>query len=242
MILNGPTGLWRTVLPTEPNDAGSVVYTISSIDPPRSELLFLKIPAGIEQKQRPIKSFTLRERRLALGDLIFVLSIANASKAASSMPAFKIGEVLEFENSTSEDIEPMLVGRQIETQHDIYRIDNDLMGITNEQDDTISDEAGIAQTILLNEIRELRIRYSDFEIDIKEQQKVINERNKVINGLDAILSINADAQIAAIKIIQQENLVNDRSNLDALIESLNIIPNQIGAKVDELNNLSVFIK
>jgi hypothetical protein len=119
MIINYPTGSYITVLPDDPEDDESVVYTISNTTPPRSMLDFAQIPTGIQNLQHTPRSISDAMRRLNLGDLVFIAKDNKPGATSTGNQLFFPGQVVDFTDSSVaiDDINSSL-----ETQHDQYYV------------------------------------------------------------------------------------------------------------------------
>ncbi len=239
MIINYPTGFYRTILPQKPEDRGNITFTISNNTPPRSDLIFPKIPIGIVKQSKELESISLVDRRQAVGELIFTISSAKRTVVGSNSRQYEIGQVLEFENVQSQTIEPMLVGDVTEIRHDTNQLDYASMGLSE------SDQAVIAKTVLasqtnftiqLNELKKLR---TDAEETINVQQKVVNETTRTINALTISIS-DPDVQALVIKLtIRRDSAISAR---DVAITNANEYAVQADAVLAQLRTISVVVK
>ena len=245
MIIKQPTGLWGSVLPQTPSDSTSVIYTISSVDPPRSNLLFLQLPSGIERAAKSDKEFDeILQRRPGLGDLNAIATETFQSQESTNRRRFKIGEVLEFTSAAEQDIAPLLVGLKTNTFHDTYRIDQDRTGSISA---SVSAAAAETYEKLSNEINSLRSTYNSLKSKIAELQKTINEQTRVIVGLETIISNMGGTDIGTGSDIDNalesisESRANNQQELSDTIVLLNKMPASIQEKRDELESLAVLI-
>jgi len=240
MIINYPTGSYVTVLPQDPDESTSVVYTVSDTDPPRLPLNTSQIPTGIEARARSPRTMSDAVRRANLGELIFTIKNNQPADTVVGGQLFYVGEVLEFTNETTNSVGT--INSAIETQHDLLRVGPENIGLNNDELLNIEANAVAVQTQTLLELEGLQKRKDDLEVDIISQQKIINEANRVISGLDIILDKdpgnigiqNAKAQVEQSKNTAQETIDND-------IVELNTLPDSIRAKHDELRSLATLI-
>ncbi len=193
MIINFPTGLYRDVLPVSPQDKGNVTFTISNTTPPRTNLIFPKIPAGLVDRGRDKpKPTTPLENRKYLGDLIFSVSSSRRRVVGNSSKQFEIGQVLEFEGSGVQTVEPMLVSQVTEIQHNNNVFDYDALGVTEDEQAAIAEASLKTHSDLTDQLNKLKQQRSDAEIDVNTQQKLINETNRTIKALEVIAKSSKD--------------------------------------------------
>src|SRR6056297_1556415 len=99
MIINYPTGLYKNVLPDEPQDNQNITFLISTTKPPQTSLLFSKIPVGVANRKRAPDTLTPEKRRLTIGPLVFTVSRASRNLAGNNAKQYEIGSVLDFSYS-----------------------------------------------------------------------------------------------------------------------------------------------
>jgi hypothetical protein len=186
MIVKYPTGLYRDILPQRPEDRGNITFTISTRPPPRTNLVFPKVPAGVVYRKREITVLTVLERRPALGDLVFSISSARRLEKNNNAHQFEIGDLLEFSNTPLRTVRPMLVSQTTETRHDVNRLDFDGMGLTDTDQDTIAAASLQTQDRLTALLNDLKQRRADAEARINVQQKTVNEINRTIKALQVV--------------------------------------------------------
>jgi hypothetical protein len=193
VIVKFPTGLYRDVLPVNPQDRGNVTFTISNTTPPRTNLVFPKIPVGLVDRGRDKpEPITPLDNRKYLGDLIFSISSSRRRAVGSNSKQFEIGQVLEFEESDTAAVEPMLVSAVTEIQHNNNIFDYDALGVTEEEQATIAMASLKTHSDLTDQLNKLKQQRADAEVDINLQQKLINETNRTIKALEVIAKSSSD--------------------------------------------------
>lgn len=242
MIIKAPTGAYNTVLPKNPEDPTSIIYTISNMDPPRSNLQFTIIPNGVKYELRAPRQLTQVTRRKVMGDLVLTTKDASPTKALDGTKLFSFGQVLDFEAQVTNTILPRMVGDTISTRHNANYVDNSKLGIDNDEKLNIDATALNAQKIILNDIDALHKSRTTLEADIAEYQRTINEINRVIIGLDAILALGDDAEIMKTRTKLDARRKSDQNKLNRAVSQLNKIPAQIQIKRDALLALAELVK
>lgn len=186
MIINYPTGLYVSVLPKEPQDSQNITYLISTTSPPRTSLLFPKIPIGIALHQREPRQLTTVERRQTVSDLLFTISRASRQQSGNNAKQYEIGEVLPFEDTNLKTTNPMLVAEKTEIQHNLNKFDYEELGLTESDVAIIDTESQKTFSTVAQRLNELRVARSNSEVTINTQQKIVNEASKNIVALEAM--------------------------------------------------------
>jgi len=240
MILDRPTGSYASVLPKEPTDSTSVVYTISSTDPPRSELNFGQIPTGVAARQRDGRFTGDRLRRSNYGILVFTLKDNYPGRVETGNQMFYVGQVFDFEDVAVPDIE--LTNTALQTEHDQHYVDAGSVGLSDPDLVVIEGDAVIIQEQVLSELEELQKYESNLRVTIGSQQRIINEANRVLDALDVILDKDPNNNnMAAYRQQVIEKRAEAQIILDEAVDELNAIPAQIDQKHTQLRALAPVI-
>lgn len=128
MIINFPTGLYRSILPKSPSDPRSVTFTISGGPPPRTGLNYIQLPYAAQQLG--LAPNNNRRNRAALGDLSFIVSGSSLSLAAGGSKTTEIGQVLEFGDEPIIAPTPSITSENLETRHDLSYLNLAGVGLT----------------------------------------------------------------------------------------------------------------
>lgn len=229
VIINFPTGFYETAIVAGPDVPINVTFTISTDQPPRTQLLFVKTPVGLSRKKRSPRLYTDKQRRAVLSQLAFSVSSSHSHKITSGMKQYEVGQILEFQSGTPVVLEPMLVAPIADIRHDTNLLDYQALGLPITTQSTIADEAAAAYTKLLVELNESITRRADYEIELQTTQKLINEIEKTIDGLTGVLEISPTNQIlisakndlVAKRLVLAAALVEAaaRANQEALVAS-----------------------
>lgn len=222
MIIKYPTGLYYNSIPkgTEP---GNVTFVISNNPPPRTNLLFPKISNGIAKK-RIIREDEVSWRRETVSDLVFNVSSSAGTVEGSNNKVFETGQVLEFNDSISKTVDPMLVGSITTTQHDINRINYDSLNIDDADEQTINSASLVAYRSLQIKLNEIIQKRKDAEQSVVEYQKIINDSNRAIEALKIMVdqsdTIDNDLNMIMSKLeVRRDNAFRDRDMAIALANS-----------------------
>ena len=180
MIINYPTGLYKNVLTT------SVTYTVS-VPPPRSKMVYSKIPIGVQKKKQATKQSVKLNN---YGRLAFSTVVSGRSNVGSNSRQYEIGQVLEFTDLITKLIEPMLVSKNTSIQHDTNVLDYTSMGLNDEDVNRINSSSSSEYEILAQSLAQYVSDRCNAEINIAEYQKKINEINRAIVALNLVSGVN----------------------------------------------------
>lgn len=244
MIINFPTGLYRTILPSKPEDRGNVTYTISNNQPPRTNLLFPKITRGIIDRKRKPRVIDLFDRRQTQGGLIFSVSSASRSNQGNNARIYEIGQVLEFSDAPVQTIEPMFVSPKSETRHDTNQFDYQALGLSEEEVNIINQQSLLTKELLTEQLNIARENRSNAEVEINTQQKIINDTTRNIDALQIIIdnSAETDPGVDALvdKFTESRNkafVARDKAKAEA-----NLYAAEAAELQDKLRTVSTVVK
>lgn len=241
MIIKFPTGLYRDVLPVNPQDSGNVTFTISNTTPPRTNLVFPKIPAGLVDRGReqpvPVDQLTNRQ---SLGTLIFTISSAKRRMVGNNTRQFEIGQVLEFDGNSGRSVEPMLVSEVTEIQHNTNTFDYDSLGVTSDEQEVIAKESFKTHAALTEQLNGLKRKRADAEIEVNVQQKVINETNRTLSALEVIGDTSGD--VAALIEKLKKRRADAFKARDKAINDANVFATEADQVLAKLRAVSVVLK
>lgn len=191
MIVNFPTGLYETVLPQRPADSGNVTYTISNSAPPRTDLVYPKVPTGVVNQTRGLPTIDFEQRRRTFGSLLFTITGSRQKIIGTGARQYEIGQLLEFASTPVREVDVMLVSPITETRHDTNLFDYDSLGATADEQAAIQQQSQLVYDQLSIRINEIRTERANAEIVIGTQQKIINEADRNIAALQVIVD-NSD--------------------------------------------------
>lgn len=250
MIIKYPTGLYSTVIPKQPDDAGNVTFLISNTTPPRSDLLFPKVPRGIVEKRKQPNVVVLSERRNIFGNLVFSVSRATRREEGNNARQFEIGQVLDFDSISGRDVDVMLVNTVTEIRHDTNILDYEQMGLSKEEEQAIAELSLATQDQLTGRLNELKQLRGDAEQVINTQQKLINDLNKTINSLSVTLNEGPTTGSMLTESSIVENLIvklKDKRNTafavrDQAIADANMYAEEATVVLDQLRTVGTLVK
>lgn len=220
MIIRFPTALYKPLIPQEPQESGNVTFTISNETPPRTNLLFTELPPGVEQRQRPPRTIPPVKRRLAVENRTYTVLSANESALGSNRKIVEAGQVLEFDTSETLPVDPMLVAKRNEFQHNTNLLDLEALGISTEDQAAIVVSANSIMSQLDSELNQILINRKNVEIAIAENKKQQNENVKaaeairvlISNGQNGFEPVVEDLDAALEVLKQQEVTLVDQAN------------------------------
>ena len=241
MIIRFPTGLYATELPGD-TDVGNVTYTISNRTPPRTNLLFPKIPVVVIGQSRDKRPRSLLPRRVVLGELAFSVAKANRVELGNSEKVYATGQILEFDNRETRTIDPMLVPNKMEIVHNDTLIN--YAGLDIKPDAINAIEANAIKTYerlrgQLNDVIEDRKKSEEL---VLSYQKIVNDAEKAIKALTIVNSIEYDQGINQIILKTQAKKMQALKD----IETTTVKANQQAAKAkgiqDQIREVAAVIK
>lgn len=243
MIVKFPTGLYSNILPTEPGDGGNVTYTISNDPPPRTNLVFPKIPPGIVDRRKTPRDPDVLRRRSVIGDLAFTVSQSRRDTEGSDDKVFETGQILEFSDGPLKSLDPMLVDKTTETQHDVVRINYEPLDVDADEQQLISDTSLAAHKELSDQLNLVRQQRKNAEQVVVTNQKIINDSNRTIKALNVIQSqsptTDSDVDDLIAKLEQKKN--DAFVARDQATETANTLAAEASRLQDELRTVSTVL-
>lgn len=186
MIIRHPTGLYENVgqLPLG-LASGNVTWTISTEDPNRAVgQSFLKLPLSEEIRPTPARIHSNEQRRAQLGELVFSITEGRRVEPGSNTKLFEVGQQLTFDDVVSStDVTRAVVPETIEIRHDQNILDLQKAGLSDEQIDFITAQSRARADELSDLIADLQVEIKSIEVQIAENQKQINETNKILQAV-----------------------------------------------------------
>lgn len=251
MIIKFPTGLYETTISQEMISGGSITFLISNSDPPRTDLIYSKVPQGVIEIARPPKDpDIITRRKSSFGELIYSLSKASRSDEGDDSRQYELGQVLEFDVEAGKDVEPMLVSEITEIQHNTNRLDYDSMGLTSDEKDAIEDVSLATQNVLMNRLNDLKRSRANADQQILVNQKLINETTRTIKSLEITLSEAPDygslsTELSSIELLidklkaKRDKAFADR---DYYINRAEFYSTESSSVIDKLRSVGVLVK
>jgi hypothetical protein len=234
MIIKYPTGLYRDELKTFVAQT-NVTYNISNSAPPRSNIVFVKLPTGERLKPRQI----LESNRALLGDLIFTTSSTNSNNAQSTQKLLETGALLDF-NAPESVLTPIAISLpSAEISHNLYYLDYADLGLSDADVSNINHAVNSSFALKTQMINGLKNKYANVFNEIQNLQKKNNDLTRAISAM-------ALANDTGLLTDYIERLMNDQTNINVQIIDLNNQLNAVGAQImsetDSLNALGALVK
>lgn len=239
IIIRYPTGLYEDAgqLPAKPSDSTSVTFTISGEDPLRPMETVLQLPIAEQLRLRGPKSYTKKERRVELGELVFSLTSSRETTPGSNRKLFETGEILNFTDSDLiEDLSALRVPSQIDIQHNTNMLDLEDIGLSEEEIQSVNDLSALKKEELDAQISAKRSEILNYRTQISEIQKKINETKKVISAISEL----DDTQSIVNKLAQ--NLVGLETERSDLISSTNTANSELEVLYQSLINVVELVR
>lgn len=240
MIIKYPTGLYASVLPKNPQDAGNVTYTISDTAPPRGANQSTLLPLGVMLQRRGALTYTATQRRLAVGLLAYSMSSGGQTITSSTTKMFEAGQVLEFDDVAAVTVDPMLVAQDTSIRHDTNTLDYGALGLGTDDISTITSGASAALASLQDQLTALKQQRADAEATIATLQTQINEATKTIAAVQVLAGLEAD--VAPILAKLQATLAGLEAAQVAEIESANGYAAQASAVLDQITSVAQLVR
>jgi hypothetical protein len=242
MIINYPTGLYTSILPKNPEDSGNITFTISNTTPPRTNLIFPKIPIGLVLKRREIEPISITDRRQSVGELIYSISSAKRDALGNNARQYELGQVLSFDDQQGDDVDPMFVNPVTEIRHDMNILDNKTMGLSDEDVATIALVSTKAQDALVDELNIKKKQRVNAELIITTQQKIINETGKTLAALLVVQEQSPSTDVGALI----DKLQGRQNDAIVIRETAITAANDLAAEADkilaDLRTVAVVVK
>jgi len=238
VIINFPTGLYN--LPKKPSDNTSVTFTISNGPPPRSNLLFSKVPVGVERRQRIPGGGTIFTRRAVVGELVFTVSKTGPSTPQTNMKTFDTGTILEFGVDRVLAVEPMLVPALTEIQHNVSSVEYQSMGFTEAEIAQFDSMTLQAFDTITTELNAAKQRRANAEVAMETVQKVINQLTRALETLQITKDLGGDADALIAKLTTQlDELVEQRTVAIAVANEASLAARTLN---DQLHTVGQMLK
>ena len=223
MIINYPTALYKSVLPT-PTEAGNITYTISNNDPPKSTSVFLQLPRSEELRKQPQRTYSKYDKRKFASNLIFNITVPSLSTEGSGSKTFEIGQYLDFSTDVEALPDPYSL-ESIDLRQDTNVVDYKKYGLSENEYSSIVKMAESRMDEITYNINDVGTRLNDNKENISSNQSDINESTKLYENIVLILGTdNEQAKKVKSKIDGYEaykiELLAERDNLLSSLDSL----------------------
>jgi hypothetical protein len=189
-------------------------------------------------------------RKQTFGELIYTISRASRSDEGNNARQYELGQVLEFDEQSGKDVDPMLVSEVTEIQHDTNKLDYSSMGLSEEEQNAIQDVSLVTQTTLMNRLNDMKRLRANSEQLINTYQKTINDTTKTIDSLEITLSEAPDYGSLSTELANIEDIIiklkakRDQAFIDRdyEIEQANFYSAESTKVIDRLRAVGVLVK
>ena len=231
MIIKYPTGFYRDVLPGKESDSTSVTYLISNSLPPRSSLVFPKLPDALVNKKisRPVGP----PNSDVYGALALTITKSAPTNILSGVKAIDLGEVIEFEDAATQLIAPMLVTFETEVRHDTNRYDFAAIGITADKQQAFIEDIKKGQAKVRQDLNDCVQQRADADITIDKLNKQLAEAEKTRNA-----SIYANDAVGGSPVLE-DAIAKLAGQIESLKQQIDVqikLANSLVEKADLLRN------
>lgn len=227
MIINYPTGFYKSVLPPAPESNGNFTYTISNEIPPRGSLFFLKTSLRLASSSLPLLTTdptgvpyngTIRSYR---------------GRVLSSTPIRPVGSIIEF-NDNNKPIDNVTL--DLNSSNDFYRFNNSSINTINHK---LIEAYKKYQQLLIDVTQEIQNSY----ISIGNFEREFNTYMSSLDAIDYALILEPNDQ----SLLDSKNELNAKAVVNtALIKDLQTNINLLSIKKskyeDSLRSLSKAIR
>lgn len=234
MIIKYPTGLYSTAIPRRPEDSGNVTFTISNSPPPRTDLVYPKVPLGIAASRRDLPTIDYEQRRQSFGQLIFTIVGSNQTIVGTGGRQHEIGQILEFGEVSPSVVDTMYVAPVTETRHDTNVFDYDTLGASDDEQAILAQQSLKAYQRLADRINTIRSARADAELEINTQQKIINESERNITAVQVIIDTSDETTTELDELLQK--LQSRKARAVAALDAAIIVANQLAAEATATQN------
>ncbi len=246
MILRGPTGLWRKVLPLKPEDSGSITFTISNQNPPPpSNKLIPKLPDSVVSRPLPIPQNRIlddEDKRRLFGSRIRTVVSGSRIHLRDGKKLFEPGQVVDFQEDTK-SVDPMSVPDEVSINHGTNLLDLRGAGLSDEEIQQIENDAERSRDSLRSQIADIQGEIESIRGEIGSVQRQINEVNKISKSLMVIYDLDGSVPSGNA---QYDRLYQTSQSLSSEQESLVTLVNEKNASLlvlrDKLLRLSEVIR
>lgn len=228
MIIRYPTSLYANLL----RNAGSYIFTISSLNPPISNERILQFPAAELVKQAPSPDFEFPETEFFAN-----VSSGKADNSGSSKKQFESGQILNFgDASDAPEIDDDLVPDTVDLIQNTNILDLDQYDLTEEEVEQLDQESKAKFVEIIADLNTLKTQIASKENEIVENQKSINEVDKIIS---ATLVAIGQGEIVDKLMTKKQELTDQRQQLAT---DVNVLVSSATGKFNDLVNVRELVR
>ncbi len=187
MIMLSPSGAFARILPQDEEDSTPVTWTISNQPPPPIVPSFIvKAPQGVVKSDPPVEY----SNRDDFGELIFTVVEGRGTMPGTNRRVYEAGEVIEFSDDAP-TADPAQPPQPVTVQHNNNMLDLEDLGLDAAEIDELATQSAQRLADIKSEIASLQSIISDIRIQIRENQKAINEARKAIKAVSVVYGITS---------------------------------------------------
>lgn len=242
MIINYPTGLYAARLPSDMQNGGNVTFVISNETPPRTDLLYQKIPKVLIGKQKTARPRELVARRPTMGDLVFTITKSTRTAIGNVEKIYETGQVLEFATEPVRAVEPMLVPDKTEIVHNVSRINFEGLDIQQSDIDKIESNSLVIYERLKSTLNKIVADRKQYEEIIITNQKIVNDANRTISALTLVNNIEYNPDLSDIILKTEVKKVQANKLIDKAVIKVNDLAAQATNILDQIRKVATVIK
>jgi hypothetical protein len=244
MIIKYPTGLYKDVLPSKPEDTTSVTFYISNNAPPRTSLIYPKVPMGEAKRKRIPAPTDEVQRRASAGELLYTVTRSQRSDAGSNSKQYITGQILEFSTAPIKTADTMYVADKTEQRHDVQTFDYESIGLTTAEVQLLNDESLRQYQTLAETVNNLRMQRANAEQDISVNQRLLNEVDKNIEALQVVVENSSETDQDVLDLLAkfETRRTEIQAALDQAVTDANNYATQASATMDDLRSIATVLR
>jgi hypothetical protein len=226
MLLNFPSGFYRTLLPPAPDNKGNVTYTISGEEPPRGILFFLRINNNLSVNS-PALIATAPQGRIDNSALT-----SHRVNVPIDREPRPIGSILEFVDRY----------RTLDVQSDALKESVDFPRFSNSSTDPINQKLLDAYQINQKELLMVSQASISKQVEIDNLERGINTSIASLQATEEALKVLIDdADLLAVVVDLNNQIENSKVQIDFLADEIIVLDERRNELSDAVRRLSKVI-
>ena len=227
MIINFPTGFYKSILPPAPDSMGNVTYTVSNNDPPRGSLFFLKMTLKLANMSTSIVATESSDSQLSTTLKAF------RSNKLSDKPIRPIGTVIEF-NDKYESIDNL--SSKLDREFDFNRFGDS-------SSDPVNSKLIEAYNKYKLELISVSQQIESLIIDLDNNNRLKNSYTASLDAVNIALNIIPDdSELLSVKANLETNINNVIAENVSITNNIDNLSAKKSTYEDNMRNLSKVIK
>lgn len=227
MILNYPSGFYKSVLPPAPDSMGNITYTISGNEPPRGSLFFLKMTPRLSGVSSSLESSEMTNNQMSTAVKAF------RPNKLLDKPIRPVGTIIEFTDKY-ESIDNL--SNKLDVEFDFNRFGDS-------SSDPVNSKLLEAYNKYKDELIVVSQQIESFIIDLDNNNRLKNSYIASLEAVNVALNIMPDdEQLLSIKNDLQLKIDEAIKNGQNLSDSINDLSTKKSTYEDSMRDLSKVIK